>query len=259
MNTADSQPCSVCRGANRFAFEQPLLGRMVSYFDCPNCGYFQTESPYWLEEAYASAINEVDTGILWRNQLNVRRVVMTLLAFGRLGGSVVDHAGGYGILVRLLRNAGVAARWRDKYCQNLLARGFEATDTSYDVLTAFEVFEHLEDPLHELGSVLEIAPVVLLSTELVPGVGTPSTDWWYLGPEHGQHIGFARLKTFKWMADEVGCYFASDGRSLHLFSKNPIPGNWLVLIKLGRLASLVSSIGLRSKTIEDFEFLRSGR
>ena len=231
----------------------------MSYFDCAACGYFQTESPFWLEEAYSSAINDVDTGILWRNQVNVRRVIMTLAAFGRLSGQVIDHAGGYGILVRLLRDAGVDAFWQDKYCQNLLARGFEATDSKVDLLTAFEVFEHLVEPLVELKYMLEQAPVVLLSTELAPKTAPPRPDWWYLGPEHGQHIGFFRSQTLEWMAQQLGCHCESYGRSLHAFSRTPIPLRWKTLQRMQSTAPMLAALTLKSRTMTDFDLMRKAQ
>jgi len=259
MQAQEHDRCRVCGGPSRLAFRQRLLSHTVRYFDCAQCAYFQTEAPYWLDEAYASAINDVDTGILWRNQLNARRVVMTLAAFGRLSGRVVDHAGGYGILVRLLRDLGIDARWRDKYCQNLVARGFEADDSPCDMVTAFEVFEHLEDPVTELRRMLAQAPLVLLSTELVPCGGSPEPDWWYLGPEHGQHIGFFRTRTLSWMADRLGYHHASDGVSLHLFAREPIPWHWIALSRQTRLAPWVARLRLRSKMMEDFDRLRNER
>lgn len=256
MTQALSEPCRVCGGGSRFAYRQKLLDREVSYFDCPRCGYFQTETPYWLEQAYSSAINVVDTGILWRNQLNVRRVILTLGAFGRLDGQVVDHAGGYGILVRLLRDAGVDARWRDKYCENLLARGFEAGNEPADLLTAFEVFEHLEHPLGELDALLRQAPAVLISTELVQESSPPPGDWWYLGPEHGQHIGFFRTRTLAWMAEQLGCHHATDGQSLHLFSRAPVPRLWRPMQRLHRFFGLLWRRRLHPRIQADFETLR---
>lgn len=228
----------------------------MDYFDCATCDYVQTEQPTWLKHAYSSAINTVDTGILWRNQLNVRRVIMTLLALGKLKGLVLDHAGGYGILVRMLRDAGVDARWRDKYCENLLARGFEADDGGADLVTAFEVFEHLEHPLVELRRLLETSPAVLISTELAPTDGVVP-NWWYLGSEHGQHIGFFRHATLHYMAEQLACQLATDGRSLHLFSTRPIPTAWHIL-NLGKpLSGLVTRLaGLKSRTMQDFDLLR---
>lgn len=256
MRAAEHANCRVCGADTRPAFRLELLGNEVSYFDCAGCGYFQTEAPYWLEKAYASAaINDVDTGIMVRNQLNVRRVLMTLLALGRLDGRVIDHAGGYGILVRLLRDAGLDARWRDKYCENLLARGFEAHDSEADLITAFEVFEHFEHPLRELQEMISQAPAVLISTDLVPA-GGPQPDWWYLGPEHGQHIGFFRTTTLAWMADRLNCHYATDGHCLHLFSRAPVPRAWLALQRFRRVATVLARSRLQSRTQTDFETLR---
>ena len=255
--TTRHDTCRVCAGPSNFQFTQNLLAHPVDYFDCPRCGYVQTQTPDWLEQAYARAINDVDTGIMLRNRLNVGRVLGTLWAYGQLHGRVTDHAGGYGILVRLLRDAGVDARWRDKYCENLLARGFEADEgQSSDLLSAFEVFEHLVHPLEELRSMVAESPIVLLSTELVPTIGPPAKDWWYLGPEHGQHIGFFRSKTLRWMADELGCHHASDGVSVHVFSRRPAPRLWRTAMRRPLLLPLVTRYFLRSRTNRDFDFMR---
>lgn len=259
MSTAAESSCRVCGAVSARVFSQPVLGREIAYFDCPRCGYIQTETPYWLDEAYADAINDLDTGIMWRNQLNSTRVVLTLASLGGLRGRVLDYAGGYGLLVRLLRDAGIEARWADKYCQNLVARGFEADDGKYELVTAFEVFEHLELPLQELSAMLDRAPSVLISTELVPGAQTPSPRWWYFGPEHGQHIGFFRPSTLVHLAASLGCHVRTDGRSLHLFSRRPIPRSWLALQRHSRIASLVVKRRLRSKLMTDFDELRRQR
>ena len=259
MHSHDHDTCRVCGDSSSYVFTLPLLGRATAYFECQSCGYLQTQSPYWLEEAYARPINDVDTGIMWRNKVNVGRVIMTLVAYGCLRGKVVDYAGGYGILVRLLRDAGVDAAWRDKYCQNLLALGFEAADENYDLLTAFEVIEHTVEPVAELKYMLDVSPVVLMSTELVRTLKTPPSDWWYLGPEHGQHIGFFRLTTLNWMATKLGCSFASDGASVHIFSRRPIAVSWRLLQRLRRLWPIVARVALTPKIMSDFYLLGDRR
>lgn len=251
-----SETCRVCAATARHVFTRPLLNRPVDYFECPRCRYLQTQSPDWLDAAYSRAINDVDTGIMRRNQDNVGRVVMTLVALGRLHGRVVDDAGGYGILVRLLRDAGVDAWWRDKYCENVLARGFEDDHQNADLLTAFEVLEHLVDPLADLRAMLERAPTVLASTELIAGTQLPPEDWWYLGPEHGQHIGFFRVETLRWMATALDCNYKRYGTSVHLFSRRPVPRSWRPLQRLRRLWPVVSKLRLTSKTQSDFDALR---
>jgi hypothetical protein len=37
---------------------------------------------------------------------------------------------------------------------------------------------------------LSISDSLLFSTELLPVPAPPIADWWYYGPEHGQHIAF---------------------------------------------------------------------
>jgi Methyltransferase domain len=250
-------PCRACRSPTRPAFCAQLLGKPVRYEACTECGYLQTQAPDWLHKAYASAIDSMDTGILSRNQLNVQRVIATLMALRRLRGRVVDHAGGYGVLVRLLRDAGVDAYWQDKYCDNLFARGFEADDHPCDLITAFEVFEHFEHPTQELRAMLRRAPHVLLSTELIPGTADPDPSWWYLGGEHGQHIGFFRRSSLERMAQDAGCHLGTDGKRLHLFSRQPIPATWRALVAAPTLTRLAQRVWLRSKTMSDFEQMRS--
>lgn len=250
--------CRVCHRPSNFLYRQPVLNHRVRYYDCPHCGYVQTETPHWLEQAYGSAINDVDTGIMMRNGDNLRRVVMTLLAMRKLHGRVVDYAGGYGILVRLLRDAGVDAYWEDQYCSNLLARGFEAGDAPADLVTAFEVFEHFVDPVAELRKMLARAPAVLLSTELITTAEPPPGDWWYLGSEHGQHIGFFRLSTLSALAEQAGCHLQSDGRTLHLFSLDEVSAAWPYYLKLARWWRFLTR-SLKSKTMSDFDELRRSR
>jgi hypothetical protein len=248
--------CRVCGDNSQPAFSGPLLNHHVQYFDCPRCGYFQTETPHWLAQAYASPINVVDTGIAWRNQRNTHLVVMTLAALGRLDGQVVDHAGGYGLLVRMLRDQGVDAMWRDKYCENLFARGFEHHGGRVDLTTAFEVLEHLDQVRPEMQALLADAPAALVSTELIRGEGPPAPDWWYLGPEHGQHIGFFRLRTLQWLAQDLGWKLLSDGKSLHLFTQGPAPSSWKTLIRLKSLAPVLARRRLSSRVGSDHEALR---
>ncbi len=50
------------------------------------------------------------------------------------------------MFVRLMRDNGFDFYRSDRQCENLFAKGFEASldvSPSYELLTAFEVFEHL--------------------------------------------------------------------------------------------------------------------
>ncbi len=244
--------CRSCGNQSRFVQNGVVLDMDVSYFECPDCGYVQTETPYWLERAYAAAINDSDTGILVRNQANARIVLATLLMLGRLDGKLVDCAGGYGILVRLLRDYGVDALWSDRYCENLVARGFEHTTETADLVTAFEAFEHFEKPAEELGKLLAIAPNVLLSTEIIADPAPKQDAWWYYGKEHGQHIGFFRVRTLEKLARERGKFLSSDGVRYHLITDQAVSaGRWKLLIRASRLLPILLRPRLKSRQWSD--------
>lgn len=251
MNTED-HACRVCASMSAPLFSGVLLNLSVDYYQCQHCGYVQTENPYWLERAYSDAINDSDTGIMARNQSNARVVLSTLFLLGKLGGRVVDYAGGYGILVRMLRDCGVDAVWSDRYCQNLLAKGFEHQGEKADLVTAFEAFEHFVHPQQELDKILEISPNILLSTEIIPDPAPRQDDWWYYGKDHGQHIGFFRVHTLEKMAKHHGKKLISDGQSYHLITDQNInPTYWKMVRLLTRLSPKLVSWKLKSKIWDD--------
>lgn len=244
--------CRVCGSPTRFLWKGSLLDLSVRYFECDTCGYVQTEQPYWLERAYTEAINDSDTGIMQRNLSNARIVLATLLVLGKLKGKVVDCAGGYGILVRLLRDNGVDALWADRYCENLVARGFAHQGEPADLVTAFEAFEHFIDPPAELNRLLAIAGNVLISTQLMPRPTPKQDDWWYYGRDHGQHIGFLRIKTLQTLAQKHGTYLISDGHSYHLFSRDPINKMaWRLFRKASSMVSPLAKLRVGSLTWSD--------
>ena len=89
--------CRCCsEPINNLLFSAKLLKKNISYFECNNCGYVQTEEPTWLEEAYALTINNSDTGIMSRNLSNVSLVLATLTLIKNRNSLVVDYAGGHG-------------------------------------------------------------------------------------------------------------------------------------------------------------------
>lgn len=244
--------CRVCGAVVAPLWQGHVLDLNVSYFQCDACGYVQTEKPYWLERAYTEAVNSSDTGIVARNLSNAKIVLATLLTLGKLDGKVVDFAGGYGILVRLLRDYGVDALWSDQYCQNLVARGFEHRGEPADLVTAFEAFEHFVEPAKEIDKLLAIAPNILLSTEIIADPPPAQSEWWYYGQEHGQHIGFFRIRTLKKLAQDRGKILLSNGASYHLITDQPINKKvWMVMIRASNLMPTLLRRRLVPKTWSD--------
>ena len=250
-----NQFCRVCASdVGGAIFNGFIFKKSVNYFECSACGYVQTEWPYWLQKAYSSAINNCDTGIMARNQANVVLILATLSVINKTNATVVDCAGGYGILVRLLRDRGVEALWSDPYCRNLLALGFERTEEKAELVTAFEAFEHFVDPLLEVEKLFSIAPSLLISTNLI-ATPAPSLDqWWYYGLDHGQHIGFFRLQTLQFIAKKFGKRLVTDGQEFHLFTDEPINAiYWNLTVRIARRMPFLFGRNLESKIWSDFE------
>jgi hypothetical protein len=158
---------------------------------------------------------------MWRNLHNagVTSAVISLL-FPE-STRFLDYAGGYGTLVRLMRDRGFDFYWSDRYAKNLHARGFEHVPGSrYDLLTAYEVLEHLPDPLAGIALMLDLADNVLISTELVPEPAPLPPNWWYYAVKGGQHISLYSADSLRKIASHFHVNLLSRG-SYHLISRKP--------------------------------------
>ena len=218
--------CPLCGSSRDRAFNAVLLKKhRVDYFHCRQCGLLQTEEPYWLDEAYTDAIAIADTGLVARNQGIARKLSALIYWCLDHRGRYVDSAGGYGMLTRLMRDVGFDFYWHDKYCENLFARGFEAGNTEGDVdaVTAFEVLEHVANPLDFIKDCLEEydASTIILSTELFEGAPPAPEDWWYYTPDTGQHISFYQLRTLEWLANRLSLGLYSH-RGIHILTNRDI-------------------------------------
>ena len=215
----------------------------VTYFTCSSCGFIQTESPYWLDEAYSSAISSADTGIIMRNFSMVAKVSGLLYFYFDKSGSYLDVAGGYGIFTRLMRDFGFDYYWDDLYCKNLVAPGFEfrECENKISAVTAFEVMEHTHDPIVFIKEKMKQSNcrTLIFSTELYPENQIPNENWWYYMFNTGQHISFYSKKTFEKIAENLGLNFYSTN-GLHILTERKIKNHIILKIVTGRLAPFIA-------------------
>ena len=252
MSATPPIACRCCGQPARPIFSARLLRREVGYFECAACAYVQVEQPTWLEEAYTQALNDADTGIVRRSVRCTRIVTALLSVLGRLHQPMLDFAGGSGLLVRMLRDVGVDARWRDPHCTNVFARGFEYRGEHVALISAFEVLEHLVEPLAELRQLSTQCDAMLFSTELIPQPTPAPQAWWYYGLEHGQHIGFLRVPTLEYLARELGWHLNTDGRQFHLFTREPLPRwRWRLAREASKPLHALARLRLKSLTTAD--------
>jgi len=252
--------CKICGARSEPVFKAKVLNKyLVDYYFCDECGFLQTQKPFWLSEAYRQVINDSDCGILSRN-LEYRRISSTVLffLFGR-ARQFLDYGGGYGIFTRLMRDVGFDFYWHDKYACNLISKGFEWPEGMWDIelVTAFELIEHLEYPLLELEKIFIISRNILFSTFLLPDPVPHANDWWYYNPHHGQHISFYSLKTLGFIAKKYRLYLHSNKRDLHLFTTkyiNPVVFGWIVRLSKYGLFWIVKKF-MRTKIVRDEKYL----
>ncbi|MBS0383631.1 MAG: class I SAM-dependent methyltransferase [Proteobacteria bacterium] len=244
--------CKLCAGDTEPFGELVVLGRYRAHYQrCMSCGYVSIENPDWLDEAYADhAIAALDTGIVVRN-LWLADALDALLRWRiRDVRSALDYGAGTGLFVRLMRDRGYDFRWTDPHCENLFALGFEAGEQDrFDLITCFEVVEHLTDPLPVFEQLLARTPNLIFSTELLPEVRNRPGQWHYYAPETGQHVGFFTAASLQRVAQRLGRHFASDGRMLHAITRDPLDPRWLRWLAKQRRARMLLRLGRRRRPL----------
>lgn len=222
----------------------------ADYYRCGKCGLVALPSPTWLDEAYASAISDHDTGLLRRCRLLSTATAAVIRTEGLRPGRFLDWAGGYGTLTRMMRDKGLDYWHHDDYAEPIFAQQFTDDGTgSFDLITAYEVVEHLTDPRRELATVAKRTDRLLFTTELLPEPAPRAADWWYYLPEVGQHVTFHTLDSLRILGENLGYELTSNGRNWHMFHRIPLRPTTRMLMSQ-RLA------GTREKAADLVRYLR---
>jgi len=212
-------------GETKKIFSAKILNKYdIDYFKCLDTGFIQTEEPYWLEDAYSSAITKLDLGLASRNEILSSLTMRLLNHCFKQDARFLDYAGGYGLFTRLMRDKGFNFYHTDKFCLNMFAEYFDlkdiGEDSKFELLTAFEVFEHMTDPMKEISEITKYSDNIFFSTELQPGTQLRNVqDWWYFIPETGQHVSLYTAKALEYIAKYLGYNFYTDEGNYHLFTK----------------------------------------
>ena len=214
--------CKICNSPSEKIFEKVVLQKYnTGYYKCTSCDFVQTDEPTWLAEAYDSAITSLDIGLLYRNNILTEDVSKMIDCCFPEAKIMLDFAGGYGNFVRLMRDIGFNFYRQDTYCENLFAKHFDITDikeTKFDVVTGFEVLEHLQNPLAEIEAIFKYSENAIFSTDLIPNTNQEIENWIYIAQETGQHIAFYSPKAMQIIAAKFGKNYYCKDNHLHIFT-----------------------------------------
>lgn len=203
----------------------PVSGRPVYYYRCPNCGFLFTRSfdrwkpeefsQFVYNQEYAAVDPEYSGARAKRNSANFLSMFGNRLQSLRL----LDFGGGSGVFAACLRESGCSAESFDPF------DGSSAPPTDgqrFDIVTAFEVFEHVVDPtrcLQDIDRLLKPDGLLAISTRVNDGkeglqqIGQ-RLNWWYASPRNG-HISLHSKRSLTLLLQQAGLHRASWGDDLH--------------------------------------------
>lgn len=204
-----------------------LAGIPVYYALCGQCGFcFAPELATWTLEQFEEQIYNdeyvlVDPGYI---DTRPRANAASLLAmFANRANCIrhLDYGGGSGVLVNVLKESNWQSVSYDPFvdkdiCIERLGK--------FDLITAYEVFEHVPDAqklMANLRSLLSPNGLILFSTLLSDGniCANQRIYWWYAAPRNG-HISLYSKNSLIVLAQRNGFNFGSFSVGFHVFFTN---------------------------------------
>ena len=207
----------------------PLSGEAVYYARCTGCGFtFAPQFSHWTPGQFVERIYNQDYARVDPDYLEARpqgNAALLDQLFGEQRSAIrhLDYGGGNGHLSSLLQAAGWQTATYDPFpaaATDLAALG------RFNLITAFEVFEHVPD-VHTLMTTLRHLMadpcLVLFSTLLSDGhlLDGQRLTWWYAAPRNGHISLFSRTSLVR-LGEQHQLRFGSFGEGLHCFV-NQVP------------------------------------
>ena len=200
----------------------PVSGIRVTYLRCTACEFlFTSDFDSWSQQDFGERIYNAEYAFVdpdFAERRPADNAFLILQNFGNFREKIqlLDYGGGEGRMMELL-----------------LANGFPNVNTydpfsskhnvsdgkKYDLITAFEVFEHVPDPIatmYDITQRLKPESLLLFSTLLQPSdFGGVGLSWWYVGPRNG-HISLHSKTSLTTLLRQCGLNMISANEGLHI-------------------------------------------
>jgi 2-polyprenyl-6-hydroxyphenyl methylase/3-demethylubiquinone-9 3-methyltransferase len=200
----------------------PWSGKRIAYLRCTVCDFlFTRDFDAWSQADFAQKIYNaeyalVDPDFAERRPAGNASFISQTFSEYRDRISLLDYGGGEGRMMELLRANGFqSVNTYDPFS----VEHNVSNDQKHDLITAFEVFEHVPDPIATMRDItqrLKPESLLLFSTLLQPAnFGAIGLSWWYVGPRNG-HISIHSEKSLATLLKHFGLNLASASQALHI-------------------------------------------
>jgi len=210
----------------------PYAGWPVYFYRCDSCGFTFTRAlDHWQKQDFSTYIYNDDYVRHDPDYLGARPQSNADMIFNSLGGikdqiSLLDYGSGLGLMADILEQKGFGSVANyDPFSST------QRPDHQFNMVTCFEVFEHVQDPMalvKDINDFLSVDGALLFSTLFCPqqAVNEGLHNWWYCAPRNG-HISFYTHAALTELAGRFGLHVHNFNDSLHAMFRPEMVANWL--------------------------------
>lgn len=243
MQVAPTTLCPICKGNSRLhdvldfnkvcgetnAHLGGLSGIPIYYSLCDNCGFYYSPAiGNWRHEEFERNIYNDDYVKVDPDCTDIRprqfaESLLQLFDATSHTFTHLDYGGGNGLLSQIVSNHGWDSTTYDPFTNKDVKLDQLG---KFDLITAFEVFEHVPDVhmlMENLRTLLAPGGVIYFSTQLSDGHIHPGKklDWWYVAPRNG-HISLFSKSSLQLIGNQYSFNLASNWVCFHaLFTTKP--------------------------------------